>query len=575
MKIKKNRNINSFLHMLATYKKKHIIAMFFSIVQSVLMLFQPIVLMNIIDKGIMQKDLKEIAFYICIYLGVVVLQNIVNIVATYLYSSVGKCFIHDLRVKLLKHIQKQSGNAQSNFETGELFAIFDNDIDNMEEAASNLMFSIFSDILVSICMCIFLLYLQADLFFIIVLLQPIMFVIQKKYKQSSHKVAIKIRELLGEISKNVQEFFAHITDFVKLNAASYFWNKYEKNAKEYLENSVKLDLIFAKSMSVADFISCLTMCTIFGYGGYKIVIGKMSIGGLISFNQYALKLFSPILKITQYNIQLRKTMVSIDKVFGLLGKQEEVTNEPIGCEKEIVEGNIKFKDVYFSYDGKRNIYQGLNLNIIPGEFNGIVGESGEGKSTIINLLMRLWDVQQGAIIVDGLNIKRYSLDRLRKSIALVTQEPFLVNDTIRNNMTLLESVSEEDVIMAAKQSGIYDFIISLPNGFNTRVGENGVKLSGGQKQRIAIARILLRNTPIVILDEATAALDNNTEEYIIDKFYETLKGRTVIIISHRLSIIKNCAYINVLRNGSIVESGSHEELLLLEGYYKQLYDKIL
>ena len=142
-------------------------------------------------------------------------------------------------------------------------------------------------------------------------------------------------------------------------------------------------------------------------------------------------------------------------------------------------------------------------------------------------------------------------------------------------MTLLESVSEEDVIMAAKQSGIYDFIISLPNGFNTRVGENGVKLSGGQKQRIAIARILLRNTPIVILDEATAALDNNTEEYIIDKFYETLKGRTVIIISHRLSIIKNCAYINVLRNGSIVESGSHEELLLLEGYYKQLYDKIL
>lgn len=243
-------------------------------------------------------------------------------------------------------------------------------------------------------------------------------------------------------------------------------------------------------------------------------------------------------------------------------------------EKEIVEGNIKFKDVYFSYDGKRNIYQGLNLNIIPGEFNGIVGESGEGKSTIINLLMRLWDVQQGAIIVDGLNIKRYSLDRLRKSIALVTQEPFLVNDTIRNNMTLLESISEEDVIMAAKQSGIYDFIISLPNGFNTRVGENGVKLSGGQKQRIAIARILLRNTPIVILDEATAALDNNTEEYIIDKFYETLKGRTIIIISHRLSIIKKCAYINVLRNGSIVESGSNEELLLLEGYYKQLYDKI-
>ena len=157
---------------------------------------------------------------------------------------------------------------------------------------------------------------------------------------------------------------------------------------------------------------------------------------------------------------------------------------------------------------------------------------------------------------------------------MVTQDPFLVNDTIRNNLTLLEDIGEEEIIKAAKQAGIYDFIVSLPDGFDTEVGENGIKLSGGQKQRIAIARILLKNAPIVILDEATAALDNNTEEYIIDKFYEALQGKTVVIISHRLSIIKNCVNINVLSQGRVVESGTHDELISLAGHYKQLYDKI-
>lgn len=188
--------------------------------------------------------------------------------------------------------------------------------------------------------------------------------------------------------------------------------------------------------------------------------------------------------------------------------------------------------------------------------------------------MRLWDVQQGSILLDGVDIRHYKLDVLRGSIALVTQDPFLVNDTIRNNLTLLEDIGEEEIIKAAKQAGIYDFIVSLPDGFDTEVGENGIKLSGGQKQRIAIARILLKNAPIVILDEATAALDNNTEEYIIDKFYEALQGKTVVIISHRLSIIKNCVNINVLSQGRVVESGTHDELISLAGHYKQLYDKI-
>lgn len=575
MKILKNKNIKSFIHMLAAYKKQHIVAMIFSVFYSIFMLLQPIILMSIIDEGIMKKNLRNILIYICIYLGVILAQNIVNIIATYLYSSIGKNFIHDLRIRLLKYVQSQSGNTQINFETGELFTIFDNDIDNIEEAASNLIFSIFSDVLVSICMCIYLLYLQADLFLIIILLQPIMFITQKKYKQSSHRIAVKIRGILGDISKEVQEFFSQIVNFIKLNAVSYFWSKYDKNAKDYLQYSIELDLVFAKGMGIANFISCLTMCVIFGYGGYKTILGTMSIGGLISFNQYSQKLFSPLLKIAQYNIQLRKTLVSIDKIYGTLEHSQEILCDTPYYEGKITRGEISFRNVDFSYDGRKSVYQGLNLDIESGKFNGIVGESGAGKSTLINLLLRLWDVQQGTILLNGVNLRQYQLDILRGSIALVTQDPFLVNDTIKNNLTLLDNISEEDIIKATKRAGIYDFIISLPGGFNTEVGESGIKLSGGQKQRIAIARILLKNAPIVILDEATAALDNNTEEYIIDEFYDALKGKTVIIISHRLSIIKKCETINVISQGKVVECGSHDELILKGGYYKQLYDKMI
>lgn len=576
MKIIKNENIRCFIKMLATYRKKHIIAMVFSFLNSGLVLLQPIILMNIIDQGIMNLDLKIVILGTVIYMVTVLIQNLINIFSTYLYSTIGKSFIYDLRFKLLKHIQNQTGNFQTSIETGELFTVFDNDIDNIEEVASSMIFNIFSDILVSICMCVFLIYLQPDLFLIIILLQPIMYFTQKRYNKLSNELAIKIRRILGEISKNVQEFISHISQFIKLNAQEYFWNKYEKEAQEYTENSIKLDLIFSKSMSAANIISNMTMCIIFGYGGYKIVLGTMSIGGLISYNQYSQKLFMPLHKIIQYNIKLKKTVVSINKVYGILGQTEEIVRDKPYYDKEITKGEINFKDVYFSYDNKQYVYRGLDLNIIPGTFNGIVGGSGTGKSTIINLLMRLWDVDRGEIIVDGINIRQYQIGLLRSGISLVTQEPFLVNDSIFNNLTMLDpEVSEKDVIEASEQAGIYDFIASLPEKFDTKVGENGVKLSGGQKQRIAIARVLLKKTPIVILDEATAALDNSLEDYIVEKFYKALRGKTVIMISHRLSLIKNCERINVIKDGKIIEYGTHDYLISINREYTRLYSKSL
>lgn len=576
MKIIKNNYIRNFFIMLLEYKGKHIIAMIFSLIHSGLVLLQPIILMNIIDKGIMNLDLSVIIHYSLIYMLVVLLQNIINIITTYLYSLIGKRFINNLRYKLIKHIEMQSGCFHTNIETGELYTVFNNDIDNIEEVASSLIFDIFSDILISIFMCAFLVYLQPDLFLIIILLQPIMYVTQKKYNRISNNLAVNIRNVLGDISKNVQEFISLVPQFIKLNALEYFWRKYRKDAEEYTKKSIKLDFVYSKSMSIASVISNMTMCIIFGYGGYKIVLGTMSIGGLISFNQYSQKLFMPLLKIVQYNIRLKKTIVSINKVYGLLDRNNKIIREKPYYDSGIMKGSISFKNVKFSYDNKKNVYNELNLDIIPFTFNGIVGESGEGKSTVINLLMRLWDTEKGEILIDGINIRRYDINALRKKIALVTQEPFLVNDSILNNLVIQNpEISMTAIIDAVKRAGIYNFIMALPEKFNTQVGENGVKLSGGQKQRIAIARVLLQNAPIVILDEATSALDNNTENYITEEFYKALKGKTVIVISHRFCLIKKCSQINVMKNGRIIEYGTHDYLISKGGEYTQLYNKNL
>lgn len=285
-------------------------------------------------------------------------------------------------------------------------------------------------------------------------------------------------------------------------------------------------------------------------------------------------MFLPIFKIAQSNIRLKKTIVSIDRVYDILNQKSSIKQELPFFYGNIERGTIIFKNVSFSYAPDLMLFNELNLDIQENCFNGIVGESGEGKSTLVNLIMRLWDVNKGSITVDGIDISRYEISKLRNSIALVSQDLFMSNDTIMNNLTFMEeNIKMTEVIKATKQVKIYDFIMSLSDGFNTEVGENGIKLSGGQKQRIAIARAILRKTKVIIFDEATASLDNNVQDHIINNMFEIFENRTVIIIAHRLSTIKKCDVINVIKDGYVVEKGKHEELLKNKGDYYHMYIK--
>lgn len=571
---RRKRNLKNFLKMLTKYNWQHFVAMIFSILNSAFLLLQPIFLMKIIDEGVSAYDFSSLLKYILYFFVIVILQNISQYIMTYIYSYIGKKFIFELRVKILHHIENMTGDFYTNTDSSELFAIFDDDIDNIEQLASNMLFSIVSDVLVSIIMCIYLGWLQPELFVVILLVQPIMFFFQKRINKKSNFLSFDLRAILGDIIKEVQEYLSSIMQFIKLNAQSVFWKNYNVSGEEYFQKSVQLDMAYCKSSVLGSLLSGSIVCIIFGYGGYKVILGELTLGGLITFNQYSQKLFQPIISIAQNSTQLKRILVSLDKVFNLLEQETKVISlEPV-YDQYIKDGEISFKNVSFHYVAGENIFQDLNLHLGVNSFNGIVGKSGQGKTTLINLLMRLWDIQRGEIDIDGVNIQNYNIDKLRNSITVVAQDVFLLNDTIKNNLTLYNTdISMSEIINITKEVGLYEFICNLTQGFETVVGDNGIKFSGGQKQRISIARVLLRNAPVVIFDEATAALDNNAQEDIIDLIFKLLKGRTVIIIAHRLKVIKKCDNIIVLEDGSVAEKGNHDSLMKKKGIYFMLYSK--
>ncbi|MCU9808435.1 ABC transporter ATP-binding protein/permease [Paraclostridium sp. AKS46] len=330
-------------------------------------------------------------------------------------------------------------------------------------------------------------------------------------------------------------------------------------------------MIISSNISISRILSSLITISIYCYGGLKIIKGNMSIGELIAFQQYTGMLIGPCISIIRSNTRIQQSLVSINRIFGVLDEPIIINQDNKGSRiKDNFEGDIIFDEVDFSYSEDKTL-DNMNIRFEKGKMTALVGSSGCGKSTIVNLLFRLWDIDNGKITIDNVDIKDYNLKSLRQNISIVTQDLLLFDDSILNNLTLgNKNISKEYAEEICEKVGICEFINNLPKGFETIVGEKGVKLSGGQKQRIAIARTLIAKSSIIIFDEATSALDNVSQKIILENIRELLKNKTVIVIAHRLSTIMDADKIYVLNKGQVVESGSHEELLIKKGVYYNL-----
>lgn len=546
------------------------------LITSGLSLFIPQITKMILDDAIKNSNINLLFKLIIIYVGITLISNVLSLFLDYIYSKMKNRVSLMFKIKLVRHLAKLSGDYYTNIKTGNILNILENDMYVVESLGSELLFSLIVDFFTAVIALVFLIKMQVDLLIIIIGIQIAILFSQSMFTKLIASKNEEIREKSGDIANINQEYISNIMNVVISKSNLKFFKEYLKKERNIFKTSVQLDMAFSASVASGSILSTFITVATYGYGGYKIINGTMTFGELIAFQQYTGMLISPCMNIIRSNIQIQQAKTSVNRIFTVLDEPITIPNNNSGlrCTKEFI-GHIDFNQVNFSYEDKCSILNNINLKFKNGHVTALVGSSGCGKSTISKLLFRLWDVDNGDITIDGVSIKDYNLNNIRKNISIITQDSLLFDDTIINNLIFDKKyIDEHKIHNICKCVGAYDFINDLPNGFNTIVGEKGVKLSGGQKQRIAIARTLLSDSKIIVFDEATSALDNISQSIILENINKYLIDKTIIVIAHRLSTVKNADNIYVMDKGTIVESGSHEELVLNKGcYYNLLNEK--
>lgn len=394
-----------------------------------------------------------------------------------------------------------------------------------------------------------------------------MLFLHEKYIKLVSKKLERVRDISGKSMNLLEEFVVHMMDIIITHANILFLKKYLNNEQLYINESTKLEKMIEKNQLTANTLNEIMFIVIYLISGLSIIQNTMTIGTMMAFIQYTSMLISPILQLTNSNTRIHIAIVSLRRIRTVLRIPKTVD---VGT-KENIEGKIQFENVNFSYQPEVNVLNDFNMKIEKGKKIAIVGCSGCGKSTLLKLLYRLWSPNQGKILIDDIPIEKYSLKALRDSIAIVTQDVMIFNDTVLNNINLTGDRNISEIKKMCKKIDLEDNAILMDENPEGTVGEYGVKLSGGQKQRIAILRAILQNASIYVFDEATSALDNLTQEKIMEEIDTYLCGKTTIIIAHRLSTVRNADYIYVIENGSVVEEGTHDKLMLKNGAYKKMY----
>lgn len=504
-----------------------------------------------------------------------VLEAISQFYFTYLANWLGQDIIKDLRDKLYNHITSFKMKYFDNEPVGKLVTRSVSDIESIASIFSQGLFMIVSDVLKMIIVIVFMLVVNWKITGIVLLIMPLILIATNIFNRKM-KVAFKeVRNEVANLNTFVQERLTGMKIVQLFNREKIELEKFkeinEKHNKAWLKNILYNSIFFP----IADIISNISIGLVVYFGAIWIINGDTdtTIGQLVAFNMYITMLYNPLRQIADKFNVMQMGIVAADRVFEILDTEDNVQDK--GCIKAIhFKGLIQLKEVRFSYIKNEEVLKGINLEVKPGETIAIVGSTGAGKSTIINLLNRFYEIDSGEITIDNQNIKSYTLESLRKQIAIVLQDVFLFSDSIYNNITLHnKEITREDVIAAAKKIGVHDFIMTLPGGYDYNVKERGVMLSSGQRQLIAFLRAYVSNPSILILDEATSSIDTHSEE-LIQKATETItQNRTSIVIAHRLATIVNASKIIVMDKGQIVEFGKHNELINKpNGYYKKLYD---
>ncbi|MFE3871105.1 ABC transporter ATP-binding protein [Flavobacterium sp. ZS1P70] len=547
----------------------------FAISLSVFAALRPYLLKQTVDGYIKTQDQHGLLLYV-ILMGIVLLMEVFSqFFFVYWANWLGQDIVKDIRTKLFRHILSFRMKYFDLVPVGQLVTRSVSDIESIARIFSQGLFMIISDLMKMLVVLIFMFYMNWTLTWIVIVAMPILVFITRIFQKKMQVAFEEVRTQIANMNSFVQERVTGMKIVQLFNREDIEIEKFKEINEKHNRAWIKTILYNSIFFPIADIISSLTLGFIVLYGGMKILNGDhfTTFGDLFSYTMFIGMLFNPLRQIADKFNEMQLGMISANRVFDILDTEDQIQDTGT-IEAPLFKGDIRFENVRFGYIPEEDVIKGIDLDVNAGQTIAIVGSTGAGKSTIINLLNRFYEINSGSIYIDNHNIENYTLSTLRNQIAVVLQDVFLFADTIFNNITLNNpAISREQVLAAAKKIGVHDFIMSLPDNYDFDVKERGVMLSSGQRQLIAFLRAYVSNPSILILDEATSSIDTYSEE-LIQRATETItEGRTSIVIAHRLATIVNADKIVVMDKGVIVEKGTHQELINREsGYYKNLYD---
>lgn len=572
-------SVKRYMQFVKPYNWQIVVTIIIGVVKFAIPLFIPILIKIVID-DIIGGDMSEaeklrLLFY---WLGGTALvffliRPPIEYYRQYLAQYVSNKILFDIRAKLFDHLQKLSLKYYANTRAGEVISRVINDVEQTKNFVVIGLMNVWLDLATILIAIGIMLTLNVKLTLVTLIAFPFYAISVKFFFGRLRDLTRKRSQALAGVQSYLHERVQGMSVIKTFTLERHEQKNFDEANGEFLDKAVDMTKWNAKAFAVVNTITDVAPLLVIAYAGYEAITGNLSIGTMVAFVAYIERLYGPLRRLVNSSTTLTQSVASMDRMFELMDESYEVQDRPGAQPLKKVNGELSFQNVYFQYeeDGTE-ILRGIDFTIMPGQTAAFVGMSGGGKSTIISLLPRFYDVTKGAIRIDGKDIRDVTIESLRQHIGLVLQDSLLFSDSIRMNIAMGNpQATDDEIIEAAKAANAHEFIMELSNGYDTTVGERGVKLSGGQKQRIAIARVFLKNPRILVLDEATSALDLESESLIQDSLELLAKERTTLIVAHRLSTITHADQILVVDHGQIIESGTHQELMKKQGAYYNLF----
>ena len=524
-----------------------------------------------LDDIFMKKNMVMLKWIPVAVIAIYMLKGLCNYVQIVLMSFIGQRVVADVRNRLYRAIQMQSMSFFTKHPTGILMSRITNDVNSMQGTVSEAVTSLLKDSFTLVCLIFVIFYRDWQLALVAMVIFPLTIYPIATFGRKMRSVATRTQVTMGTLTTLLQETISGARIVKAFGREDYEGSRFSRENENLLRLTLKAVSISAISSPFMEFLGGVGIAAIVFYGGYQVIQGVSTPGTFFSFLTALLMLYEPIKRLTNVNNTIQQGIAGAQRVFSIIDTVPEIQNKTGAVPLPAIAKAIEIQNVTFRYEDVP-VLSRIHLTVRAGEAVAFVGMSGGGKTTLVNLIPRFYDVSEGRILIDGLDVRDVTIESLRAQIGIVTQQTILFNDTVRNNIVYGDTTkTEADVVRAARAANAHNFIMNLPRGYDTVIGEQGTKLSGGERQRISIARALLKDAPILILDEATSSLDTEAEIEVQEALENLMRGRTTLVIAHRLSTIRNADRIVVLVNGEIVEEGTHEALLDKKGEYYRLY----